>query len=141
MRDAVLTLTDAPSREAESAIADSLDAFNERRTGVAHSRPLAVLLQGANSGLLLGGLLGRTSLGLLFIDLIFVPDASRGTGVGSQMMSRAEEEAVARGCRQAVLYTIAFQAPGFYRRVGYQVFGEVRSGPADQARLFMTKAL
>jgi len=29
----------------------------------------------------------------------------------------------------------------FNGRLGYQVFGEVRSGPADQARLFMTKAL
>jgi len=139
--EVLLTLTDAPPPEAESAIADGLNAFNERQTGIAHSRPLAVLLHGANTGALLGGLVGRTSLGLFFVDLIFVPDELRGSGVGSEIMSRAEAEAVARGCTQAVLYTIAFQAPGFYQRLGYQVFGEVRSGPADQARIFMTKSL
>ena len=140
MSDYALTLTDAPPPEAETLIGDELNAFNERHTGVPHSRPLAVLLHDP-AGVLLGGALGRTSLGLLFIDLLFVPERLRGSGAGAQIMRRAEAEAVARGCQRAVLYTIAFQAPGFYRRLGYEMLGEVRSGPADQARIFMTKAL
>jgi hypothetical protein len=31
------------------------------------------------------------------------------------MMAMAEEKARRRGCRAGVLYTISFQAPGFYR--------------------------
>jgi len=139
--DPVLTVTDGHTRDDEALIGQALNAFNERHTGVVHSRRLAILMHQVAGGALIGGLVGRTSLGLLFIDLVFVPEVLRGSGVGTELVRRAETEAIVRGCTQSVLYTIAFQAPAFYGRLGYQVFGEVRSGPADQARLFMTKAL
>src|SRR5215831_5179535 len=55
-------------------------------------------------------------LGLLFIDLVFIPDFLRGHGLGSRMLHMAEEEGRARGCVNAVLYTISFQAPEFYAK-------------------------
>jgi len=140
MTNPALELTDNPPEEFEAFIGRSLNGFNEKITGQTHSRPLAVTVRDADDALL-GGLVGRTSLGLLFVDLIFVPDALRGQGVGAQIMRMAETEAVARVCRQAVLFTIAFQAPEFYRRLGYAEFGRIASGPAEQARVFMTKTL
>lgn len=63
---------------------------------------------------MIGGLLGRTSLGLLFIDLVFLPDTVRGQGFGSRIMQVAEEEARRRGCGASVLYTISLQGPAFW---------------------------
>jgi hypothetical protein len=37
-----------------------------------------------------GGLTGWTSLGLLFIDLFFLPDNLRGSGLGSRLLRLAE---------------------------------------------------
>ena len=89
----------------------------------------------------LAGLVGRTSLGLFFADLIFVPGSLRGGGLGAKVMQMAEAEAIARGCSQAFLFTIAFQAPEFYKRLGYEEFGRIVSGPPDQARIFFRKKL
>jgi GNAT superfamily N-acetyltransferase len=136
-----LTLTDAPDAAAQATIGDELDRFNEAYTGVKHSTPLAVLIADDTQGVVVGGLLGHTSLDLFFVDLVFLPDHLRSSGLGSKILQQAEAEAIRRGCRQAMLYTIAFQAPGFYRRHGYQTFGVVQSGPPDQARIFMTKQL
>ena len=135
-----VVLTDAPDVVAQAVIGDELDRFNEAYTGVKHSTPLAMLIKNAQD-VVIGGLLGHTSLGLFFVDLVFLPDDLRSSGLGSKILQQAETEAIRRGCCQALLYTIAFQAPGFYRRHGYEVFGEVQSGPPDQARIFMTKQL
>jgi GNAT superfamily N-acetyltransferase len=89
----------------------------------------------------LGGLTGRTSLALLFIDLFFLPDRMRRGGLGSRVLQLAEDEARRRGCRAAVLYTINFQAPGFYERHGYHVLGTIDCDPTGTSRIFMTKAL
>jgi hypothetical protein len=40
-----------------------------------------------------------------------------------------------------VLYTISFQAPGFYARHGWRVFGEISCEPPGTSRVFMTKTL
>jgi len=141
MMTPILTLTDDPPDAAERLISNGLDRFNQQRTGVVHSRPLAVLITGPDSGNVLGGLIGRTSLGLLFIDLLFVPGELRGQGIGARLMGQAEDEAIRRGCSQSVLFTIAFQAPDFYRQLGYEEFGRTDSGTPDFARVFMKKTL
>lgn len=58
-------------------------------------------------------------------------------------MERAEAEAEARrrGCSAAVLYTITFQAPGFYERRGYRLLGRIECQPPGHTRLWMTKSL
>ena len=65
----------------------------------------------------------------------------RGAGIGGRMLTMAEEEARRRGCKRAVLYTISFQAPGFYARNGWQIFGEIPCDPPGTSRVFMSKEL
>jgi len=141
MPDPTLVLTDAPDAEARRIIDDGLSGHNVENAGYWDTRPIAVLVQDPASGRTLGGLLGRTSLGLLFVDLVFLPRELRGRDLGSRILHVAEEEAVRRGCRAAVLYTISFQAPGFYERHGWREFGRVACDPPGPARVFMTKDL
>lgn len=136
-----LVLTDEPSLCDAAVISNALDRFNTDITGIDDRRPLAVLVRAPGTRRVLGGLTGRTSLGLLFIDLFHLPPELRGSGLGSEILRRAEEEGRARGCRAAVLYTISFQAPGFYERNGWRRMGEVPCAPAGTSRVFMTKEL
>ena len=137
----VVTLTDAPDREAARAIESGLARYNAEQAGIADSRPLAVLVSDPVTLEVVGGLLGRTSLGVLFIDLFFLPDALRGHRLGSRILQVAEDEAHRRGCETAVLYTISFQAPEFYERHGYRRFGTIDCQPPGTSRIFLSKAL
>jgi GNAT superfamily N-acetyltransferase len=134
-------VTDAPEAEDVALISDGLDDFNVLQTGTDDRRALAVLARDPETGRVVGGLTGRTSLGLLFVEVFYLPPALRGAGVGSEILRQAEDEARRRGCRAGVLYTISFQAPGFYLRHGWKVFGEVPCDPPGTSRVFLTKDL
>jgi len=137
----VLTLSCVAEPEAQAIIGEGLNAYNDAIVGYADRMPLNVLVRDPESGEILGGICGRTSLGLMFLDTVYLPEALRGQDVGTRMLAMAEEEARRRGCRAGVLYTISFQAPRFYERLGWRVFGEVPCDPPGTSRLFLMKAL
>lgn len=136
-----VAVTDAPSDEALEVIGAGLDQFNLDAAGYADRRTLAVLVTDPASGEVVGGLTGRTSLGLWFVDLFHLPAAYRGNGLGSRVLKAAEDEARRRGCRSGVLYTLSFQAPDFYVKHGWAVFGRVPCDPAGTCRVFLSKDL
>jgi GNAT superfamily N-acetyltransferase len=67
-------------------------------------------------------------------------DALRGTGIGRALIGAAERRALERGCHSAWVDTFSFQAPGFYRKLGYKPFGEL-DYPPDFKRIFLQKRL
>jgi predicted N-acetyltransferase YhbS len=136
-----LVITDCPNTADLALISDALDWFNIEKTGIDDRRPLAVLVHDRATQQVIGGLTGRTSLGLLFVDLFHLPPELRGSGLGSAILRQAEYEARQRGCHAAVLYTISFQAPDFYRKHGWRRMGEVSCDPPGSSRVFMTKEL
>jgi GNAT superfamily N-acetyltransferase len=141
MSKPTLIVTDVVSPEIDRAIGGGLNNFNDALSGISDRRPLAVVVKNAASGEPVGGAIGRSSLGLLFLDLFFLPEAMRGSGLGTEVLRAFEEEGRRRGCRSAVLYTISFQAPGFYQRNGWRRFGEIPCDPPGTSRIFMTKDL
>jgi len=136
-----LTLTDAPDERAQAAIGEGLSDYNLGQAGYRDARPLAVLVSDPDTKEVIGGLLGRTSMGLLFIDLFFLPESLRRHGIGSRVIRTAEDEALRRGCSKAILFTVTFQAPGFYERQGYQALGRIECDPPGHTRICMTKKL
>jgi GNAT superfamily N-acetyltransferase len=125
--------------DARKAILDGLIVYNDEKTGGSDYRPI-VLAVDDERGNTVGGLSGRTEFGWLFVELLFVPASLRGQGVGTELMRRAEAEAVSRGCHSAWLDTFEFQARGFYERLGYTCFGELPHYPTGP-RFFMSKVL
>jgi GNAT superfamily N-acetyltransferase len=121
-------------------IVEQLMAYNASKTGRNDYKPVVVTVTD-ESETTLGGLWGRTAYDWLFVELLFVPASLRGRGVGSELMRRAETEAIARGCHNAWLDTFEFQARGFYERLGYVCFGELENYPAGTRRYFMRKSL
>lgn len=136
-----LSLTDAPGDKAQAVIRGGLAEYSTAQAGYRDARPLAVLVSDPGTREVIGGLLGRTSMGLLFIDLFFLPESLRRQGIGSRVIRRAEDEAVRRGCSRAVLFTVTFQAPGFYERLGYHALGRIECDPPGHTRVCMTKTL
>jgi GNAT superfamily N-acetyltransferase len=94
-----------------------------------------------NSGEVIGGLSGRTSFGLLFVERFFLRETRRGNGLGSRIIALAEEEARRRGCTRAALFTLSFQAPGFYLKQGYEIAAQLECSPPGATRMLMSKKL
>lgn len=137
----VIALVDTSNEEAQAKAGAALYQYNIEKTGVADRRPIGAELSDSISGEVLGGLWGRTELGLLFLDMFFLPEDVRGRSLGERLLSAIEEEAIKRGCRRAVVETSSFQAPGFYKRHGYKEFGQVEFGLPGYARVFLRKSL
>jgi GNAT superfamily N-acetyltransferase len=139
--DAPLVVTDMPSPEAEAVIRDGLSTYNFEKAGYRDHQPLAILVSDPETGEVVGGLLGSTSFGLLRIDRFFLPESLRKQGLGTRIIRAAEEEGRRRGCGRALLTTLSFQAPGFYKRHGWEVLAQLDGAPPAPTRFLMTKTL
>ncbi len=128
--DPVLTLTDAPDPELKDRCRENFIADAAAKGVPNDYRPLAVHFE--RDGVLLGGLLGRTLRGWLYVENLALPQSELGRGYGTRLLAMAEEEAIRRGCIGVFLNTDVFMAPAFYERLGYKEFGRL---PHDDDRL------
>lgn len=92
-------------------------------------------------GQTVGGLVGATYLGWTQVSALWMPDALRGQGIGTDLMARAETLARERGCPRMFLETLSFQALPFYEKLGYQVVSRIDDFPPGGARYALTKML
>ena len=134
-----VVVTNQPDSQARALIGDGLDAYNVARTGIVDNTPLDVLV--LEDGVVIGGLVGRTSLGVLFVDYFHLPESLRGKGFGSRILAAAETEAIGRSCVTAFLFTMEIHSPSFYTKRGYVPFGRIDCNPPGNARIFMKKEL
>jgi GNAT superfamily N-acetyltransferase len=135
-----LTLCDEPSPADRDTVLAPLRAYNIAKAGDPRIRPVAILVT-APDGTNDGGLWGRIGYDGLFVELLAVPEAARGQGLGRALMVQAETIAREAGCAGIWLDTYEFQARGFYERLGFTLFGTLPDHPVGQRRFFLMKRL
>ena len=124
---------------ARRRIVKGLRAYNIGAVGKLDHKPLTITVREGED--IVAGLAGETVLGWIFIDLLWVSGEKRRSGLGTALMEKAEAEARKRGVRKAYLNTFSFQAPAFYKKLGYKQFGRLNDFPAGHSRHWMSKAL
>jgi GNAT superfamily N-acetyltransferase len=117
MSDKLAITTDPDERDVDF-LEERIVEFNYERTGVTDGVLLASFVRDG-TGAIEAGIYGWTWGGTCEIENLWVREGSRGRGLGRQLLLAAEEEARRRGCRQMVLDTHSFQAPGFYLKMGF----------------------
>lgn len=139
------SLADAEAhRQANAALDDAIHAGLNRFNHATVPDPGAKLMTLAmhdEAGELVGGLTGRSAYGWLRVDVLWVDDPHRRGGHGAALLAEAERIATARGCRSVHLDTHGFQAPDFYRRLGYTEFGRLPDYPQGYSHSFFYKDL
>ena len=140
MRISIKTV-EHPTEADRKAILLPLIAFNESLAGPEGYAPVAVLIRDADNGTTVGGLWGRIVNNWLFIELLFVPEPLRRSGLGTRIMRAAETWAAERQCVGVWLDTYSFQAPSFYAKLGYNIFGRLPDFPRGHERIFLRKLL
>ena len=141
MKDEYLVAVEAEPKASDmSAIVKGLGEFNASKAGGDMPHYLLITVRDAD-GSVAGGLLGATYLGWLQVQAVWLPEALRGRGYGSELMDLAEAEAIRRGCPRVFLETLSFQALSFYEKRGYSVFSRLPDFPPGGARYALTKVL
>ncbi len=134
-----LDVEDEPAQADVEALSWDLEAFNEKRWPAHQAwKPFAVFVRDGEK--IIAGVAGETYAGWLFIRYLWVFDGQRGKGIGRQLIAAAESLALERGSHSAWVDTFSFQAPVFYRKLGYETFGELDWTP-DFKRYFLQKRL
>ena len=135
-----ILVLERPDDAAWEVIGGGISNFNLSHAGSDAATPLCIVLRD-ETGATLGGLIGDTYYDWLYVSLMYLRENLRGQGYGETLLLRAEEEARSRGVQAVYLDTFSFQAPGFYEKLGYHVFGELVDFPPGYTRHFMTKRL
>ncbi len=113
----------------DERLSAELDRHNAAAVGRDDLRELTVRVEAG--GELVAGLSGWTWGTCAGVGMLWVHEQARGEGWGARMMTAAEEAARGRGCRQLLVSSFTFQAPDFYRRLGYTEFARSPDLPVE----------
>jgi len=116
-----------------------LRAYTEQALGLRHERQQWAWVARDEEGKLIGGITADLVWSWLYVRLLWVNAPWRGRGLGSALLRAAEERAVAEGAIGALVDTADHQAPDFYRKLGYSVFGTVPDLPPGRTNYFLQK--
>ena len=131
---------DKPDNSVWRAIGGGIRNYNTQQAGDDKYQELCFVLHTPDQEIV-GGVIGATYWGWLYINLLWVKDELRGRGYGQRLLTMAEDEARQRGAKHAYFDTFSFQAPDFYRQHGYEAFGELPDFPTGHRRYFLAKQL
>ena len=129
-----------PTEEEIELVRGGLKAFNDAKVGADGHRALN-FVERDEAGKVIGGILGGTYWGWMYVDILWVHEEHRGRGIGTRLLLQAEREAVTRGCHHVHLDTMSWQAPEFYQKRGYEVIGVLQDIPEGNQKYLLQKKL
>ncbi len=119
---------------------DRLYEFNRAATEIDNGRALGFFVRD-DSDQIVAAAAGHTWGGTCELRQVWVTEARRRAGLGCRLLTAAKAEATRRGSSQLVLSTHSFQAPDFYRKLGFENVAELPDYPREHAELLLRKAL
>ncbi len=108
-------------------VAAGLEGFN--RTHQTATPPKSFAVTAKEKKVARGGLIAEGVGKWMVVTLLWVEDGFRGRGFGTSLLRAAEVEAKRRGATGLLVDTYSFQAPAFYKKHGYQAYGQVDGFP------------
>lgn len=72
-------------------------------------------------GKIVAGCNGNIGYDWVYVDQLWVAESFRGKGYGTALMQAAEELGKQKGCVSAAVNTMDWEAPEFYKKLGYRV--------------------
>lgn len=77
--------------------------------------------------------------GIMHINFLWVDEKMRGKGIGEKLITFAENLAIEKNCSIIYFETFTFQAPNFYGKLGFEVFGILENIPEKGVTLYFMK--
>ena len=138
-----IEITQCTSEEADIII-DGINNYNKgyvisdipkRRT------PFEFAIKNPDGEIIAGILAGMGCYGGLEINILWVKEGKRQSGIGTTLLLETEKRAKEAGAIISLLDTFDFQAKDFYLKNGYSIFGQVNNFPTGHTRYYLQKRL
>ncbi|MBU5314034.1 GNAT family N-acetyltransferase [Tissierella carlieri] len=126
------------SEEKVNYIHRRLQEYNSRY--ITDCEDLSYCIENEN-GECIAGIVASRDMDCITVDYLFVDDAYRKNGYGSELLIHLEEQAIRLHVKRIILNTFGFQAPAFYEKQGYQLFGKIEPCFSDYGQYFFKKEL
>ena len=94
-----------------------------------------------SQALVVGGLIGKIFWNWMDAELVWIEKPFRGCGIGKEVLQKAEQTARDRCLTGICLWTASWQAPDFYRKLGFEQFAEFDNFPPGRKRIGFRKYL
>lgn len=89
----------------------------------------------------IGGACGYIEYNWYYLDLLWVDEKYRNQDVATNMLKQIEEYSRSNKLSGMWVETWNFQARGFYEKMGFSVFGEMKDCPPETVCYFLSKYL
>ena len=94
-----------------------------------------------DAGQLLGVITGRAYYNEVHIGDLIIGKSHRKSGIGSKLVEEVEKAYRGKGYEKITLTTFGFQAPEFYKKLGYETEFVRRDKDPKLSKYFLAKAL
>ncbi len=94
-----------------------------------------------DQGKLVAALTADLLWGWLYVDELWVHESCRGTGMGKKLMQKVEDHAKEENLSGLWLWTQSWQAPDFYKYLGFEEFTRFDDFPKGHSRIGLRKPL
>ncbi|MCE7568200.1 GNAT family N-acetyltransferase [Aliivibrio fischeri] len=125
-------------------ISDGISAFNEKFLPNDDSFDAGfrfALFARNDENEIIGGIQASVVWSYCVLELLWLSEETRGSGIGSKLMTELELFSKEKGLHQIRTETLDFQAKPFYEKNGYRVYGEINDSPKGHTTYFLVKEL
>lgn len=122
------TINGEPKTEDKKVMVDGMLSYHANKGHPRKTELYSVILRNRNKkvkGMVIVSFLWNG----MHIDSLWVDESARNQDWGTKLMKMVEEEAIKRGCTIAYTDTFTWQAPGFYEKLGYKLYGKLEDFP------------
>ena len=122
-------------------ISTQLRQYNiEQSSGFSLDPGIQVRLTLKDNEDVIGGISCRAFYNSFLIDHLWINIEHRGRGYGTKLLVEAEKIARKHGCISSQTSTYSFQAPEFYQKLGYEIFGLFEGYPKGIKKYYLGKS-
>ncbi len=138
-------VTTIAATEAErAALSEGIVRFNHEAVPELEPESAEVrffVLARSDSDAVVGGIRATCFWNALHIELLWLSQECRGTGLGSQLLVAAEAKAKELGMELALVMTTSWQAKPFYEKQGYVLLSTIEGMPKGHSSHYLQKRL
>lgn len=102
--------------------------------------PFAIFIRNKEGGIV-AGCNGSIIFGSIYTDQLWVDPNLRKRGMGKKLMEAVHEYGKKHGCTISTVATMSFQAPDFYKKLGYKIDFSREGYSKGASCIFMSKKL